>query len=52
MTDVMQVAVMPVEQDKPMGLLQTSKTAFTKLATLLVYLVNDIERHATQVHAP
>ena len=42
---------MPVEQDNPMGLLQTSNTAFTKLATLLVYLINDIDRHASQVDA-
>ncbi len=34
---------MPVEQDSPMGLLQTPQhSAFTKLATLLVYLVNDM----------
>ena len=52
MTDVIQGGVMPVEQDSPMGLLQTSNSAFTKLATLLVYLVNDIDRHATQVHPP
>ena len=50
--DVMQVWVMPVEQDNPMGLLQTSNTAFTKLSTLLVYLVVDIDRHAQQVQAP
>lgn len=48
----MQVGVTPVEQDNPVGLLQTSNTAFTKLSTLLVYLVNDIDRNATQVQAP
>lgn len=47
----MQVGVMPVEQDNPMGLLQTPNTAFTKLSTLLVYLVNDVDRHASQVAA-
>jgi len=41
---------MPVEQDNPMALLQTSNTAFTKLSTLLVYLVNEIDCQATQVH--
>jgi len=46
----MQIGVMPVEQDNPMALLQTSNTAFTKLSTLLVYLVNEIDCQATQVH--
>lgn len=33
-----------------MAVLQTPNTAFTKLSTLLVYLVNEIDRRATQVH--
>ena len=32
-----------------MALLQTPNTAFTKLSTLLVYLVNEIDRQAAQV---
>ena len=46
----MQVVVAPTEQDNPMGLLQTPNSAFTKLGTLLVYLVNDIDYQAMQVH--
>ncbi len=44
-----QVLVKPVEQDNPMALLQTPNTAFTKLATLLVYLVSCVDLHAEQV---
>lgn len=39
----MQAAVLPKEYDNPVGLLITSNAAFSKLATLLAYLVLEVE---------
>ncbi|CAL8470925.1 g10467 [Coccomyxa elongata] len=44
-----QAAVLPKEYDSPMGLLITSNTAFSKLATLLSYLVLEVENITGQI---
>ncbi len=40
---VLQVAVRPLEDNSPLGLMCTTNTAFSKLATLLAYLLLQIE---------
>lgn len=44
-----QVTTLPKEYDNPMGLLTTSNTAFTKLATLLAYLILEADHLVEQV---
>lgn len=45
---LLQVVILLLEHDNPMGSLDSPNTAFTKLATLLAYLVMEINKTAKQ----